>query len=89
MGGIQKVKCDNCGFEQNRIFVYGMGGAGLRRKYACLKCKKVITLEGEREKCPKCDSKLVKLYEENSKDDYHTCPNCGQRKLKFYHEGWT
>ncbi len=87
--GIESVKCDNCGFEQKHIFISGMDGMWLRRKYACRKCKKVITHEGKIEKCPKCDSQLTKLYEEDFKDKYHTCPNCGERKLKFYFEAWT
>lgn len=89
MGGIQRAKCDNCGFEQGKIFVHMMGGAYLHLKHACLKCKKIISHRGEIDKCPECDSKLVKLYKEDFKDDYHTCPSCGKRKLKFYHEAHT
>lgn len=86
---IEKAKCDNCGFEQKRIFTSGMGGAWYRLKYSCLKCKKIVTHEDKIETCPKCNAKLVKLYEEDFKDKYHTCPSCGKRKLKLYLEAWT
>lgn len=87
--GIERAKCDNCGFEQKHIFIYGIGGLGYRLKYACLKCKKIVTHEKKIEKCPKCNSKLIKLYEEYFKDKYRTCPNCGKRKLRFYVEART
>ena len=86
---IKRAKCDNCGFEQKRIFISGMGGIWLRLRYACLTCKKIITHEGEIDKCPKCGSKLIKIFKENFKDGYHTRPNCGKRKLKFYLEAYT
>lgn len=87
--GIERAKCDNCGFEQKHIFVYGFSGIGLRLMYACLKCKKIITHEGKIDLCTKCGSKLIKIYEEFFKDGYHTCPSCGKRKLKFYLEAHT
>lgn len=87
--GIERAKCDNCGFEQKHILVYGFSGMSFRLLYSCLKCKKIINHEGKIDKCPKCNSQLVKLYEENFKDKYHTCPNCSKRKLKFYFEAWT
>lgn len=86
---IERAKCDNCCFEQEHIFVCGMHGIMYRLKYACLKCKKIVTHEGKIEDCPKCGSKLIKLYEEDSKDNYHTCPECGEKKLKFYLEAYT
>ncbi|MDP2908935.1 MAG: hypothetical protein Q8N77_03965 [Nanoarchaeota archaeon] len=87
--GIERAKCDNCGFEQKHIFIYGFSGIGFRLKYACLKCTKIVTHEGKIEDCPKCGSKLIKLYEEDFKDHYHTCPKCGEKKLKFYLEART
>ena len=87
--GIQKAKCDNCNFEQHDIFVVGIWGTGFHFKYACLKCKKIVTHECKIGKCPKCGSKLIKTYEENFKDGYNTCPNCGKRKLRFSIEAYT
>lgn len=88
MSGIQRAKCDNCGFEQKHILIRGFGVV-TRRKYACPKCKKIITHQDEIDNCPKCGSKLIKLYKENFKDEYHTCPKCGKGKLKFHLEAFT
>lgn len=87
--GIERAKCDNCSFEQKHIFIYGISGIRYHLKYACLKCKKIITYEGEIDNCPKCSSKLIKIYKEDFKDKYNTCPNCGKKKLRFYLEAHT
>ncbi len=86
---MERVKCDNCGFEQEKIVTSMMGGCNIKLTYACLHCKKIITDRRMLEKCPECNSKLVKTYKENFKDHYYTCPNCGKRKLKFYVQRFT
>ncbi|MBU4501322.1 MAG: hypothetical protein KKA79_01925 [Nanoarchaeota archaeon] len=80
---IQRAKCDKCGFEQDDIFISSTWGTKSYFKYACLKCKKIVTSKDKIDKCPKCSSKLVKSDEEDSRTGY-TCPKCGKKKLKFY-----
>ena len=87
--GIKIAKCDNCGFEQKHIFVSGMGGAWYHLIYSCLKCKKIITSKDKIENCPRCKSKLIKLYEDEIKDENQICPNCGKKRLRLYLEAHT
>ena len=80
---IQRAKCKACGFEQKDIFVSSTWGNKFYFKYACTKCKKIITSQKKIDKCPECSSKLIKSYEEDSRQGY-TCPKCGKKKLNFY-----
>lgn len=81
----QRAKCDDCGFEQKGIFRHAYNGAMIHLKYACFKCKKIISHYGDLKKCPDCKSE-VRLYKEFNRDGYYICPACGKRKLKFYTE---
>ena len=80
-----RAECDNCGFKQNKIYLYAYSGANAHMQYACFKCKKIISFKGDLEKCPDCGSK-VRPYNEFHRDGYYICPKCKKRKLKFYHE---
>jgi len=86
---IQRAECSNCDFKQENILVSAISLTFTKLKYACRKCKKIITSDKEICLCPECDSVLIKIYKEYSKDELYTCPSCGKRKLKFYLEAHT
>lgn len=81
----QRAKCGSCGFEQKDIFLHAYNGAMFHLKYACFKCKKIISYYGDLKKCPDCKSEVT-LYKGFNRDGYYICPSCGKRKLKFYTE---
>lgn len=81
----EKAKCENCGFEQEGIFVWAYHGANPHLKHACFKCKKIISFPEKLEQCPDCKSEVM-LYKKLNRDGYYTCPSCGKRKLRFYLE---
>jgi len=87
MTRVERAKCDNCGFEEPHILLEGLG-ITIRKKYSCLKCKKIVTDRRSVNNCKECGSTLIKTYKEHPKDGYHICPKCGERKLMFYVGKW-
>lgn len=88
---VEKAKCNNCGFNQEKIF-RSFRGSFIYALYTCKKCKKIISHNrcyGKLENCPDCGFKLIPIDEKNFYKDYHICPKCGKKKLKFYLQGFT
>jgi len=81
----QRAKCKNCGFKQDKIYRCFYSGANFHLKYACFKCKKIISHQGDLKNCPDCGSEVT-LYKRSDKDGYYICPSCKKMKLKFYTE---